>query len=284
MSTGRSQVKCPVVASDSVMGLMRRMLCWAPSSRCSARDAMYDDVFVRSAHSQMDAELDEALAGMSRDGLAALVRHAARTGKQITQSSIRIAAAMAPRQKGREDAASPGSEPTPRAVPGALLDGGGLDGGGVLRASGSQESVHDDCGVVPSTTATAKMCAGNCGQVECKKNQNVGAVVICVECHELGSRCRSCGCETVGCLGARLRHHDGRWCGKCSSKVGVSGPGYANAYGKHTYGKYWDLTLRLTARLGFLLDRMLTMDVVAVERFCHDARNETNAARHAQII
>ena len=199
MSTGRSQVKCPVVASDSVMGLMRRMLCWAPSSRCSARDAMYDDVCVRSAHSQMDAELDEALAGMSRDGLAALVRQAARTGKQITQSSIRIAAAMAPRQKGREDAASPGSEPTPRAVPGALLDGGGLDGGGVLRASGSQESVHDDCGVVPSTTATAMMCAGNCGQVDCKKNQNVGAVVICVECRKLGSRCRSCGCETVVC-------------------------------------------------------------------------------------
>ena len=74
------------------------------------------------------------------------------------------------------------------------------------------------------------------------------------------------------------------WCGKCSSKVDVSGPGYANAYGKHTYGKYWDLTLRLTARLGFLLDRMLTMDVVAVERFCHDAPNETNAARHAQIM
>ena len=146
------------------MGLLRRMLCWAPLLRCSARDAMYDAVFLRSTHSQKDAELDEALAGMSRDGLAALVRHAARTGKQITQSSIKIAAAMAPRQKGREDAASPGSEPTPRAVPGALLDGGGLDGGGVLRAYGSHESVHDDCGVVPSTTATANMCAGNVGK------------------------------------------------------------------------------------------------------------------------
>ena len=64
---------------------------------------MYDDVFVRSAHSQMDAELDEALAGMSRDGLAALVRHVARTGTQITQLSIKFAAAMAPRQKSRED-------------------------------------------------------------------------------------------------------------------------------------------------------------------------------------
>ena len=108
--------------------------------------------------------------------------------------------------------------------------------------------------------------------------------MICVACHELGSQRRSCGCDTVGCLGARLRHHDGRWCGKCSSKVGVSGPGYANAYGKHTYGKDWDLTLRLTARLGFLLDRMLPMDVVAVERFCNDARNGTNAATHAHII
>ena len=133
-------------------------------------------------------------------------------------------------------------------------------------------------------TATAKMCAGNCGQIDCKKTQNVGAVVICVECHELGSRCRSCGCETVGCLGARMRQHDGRWCKKCSSQVGDAGTGYANAYGKHTYGKDWDLTLRLTARLGFLLDRMLPMDVVAVERFCNDARNGTNAATHAHII
>ena len=74
------------------------------------------------------------------------------------------------------------------------------------------------------------------------------------------------------------------WCGKCSSKVGVSGRGYANAYGKHTYGKDWDSALRLTARLGFLLDRMLPMDVVAVERFCQDARSVTNAAGHAHII
>ena len=80
-----------------------------------ARDAMYDAVFLRSAHNQKDAELDEALAGMSRDGLAALVRHAARTGTQTTQLSITIAA-MAPPPTSRGGATIPGREPTPRAV------------------------------------------------------------------------------------------------------------------------------------------------------------------------
>ena len=123
-----------------------------------ARDAMYDAVFLRLAH---NAELDEALAGMSRDGLAALVRHAARTGTQITQLSITIAAmAPPPTSRGACNHPREGAHTTG----GALLDGGGLDGGGVLRAYGSQESVHDDCGVVPSTTATANMCAGNVGK------------------------------------------------------------------------------------------------------------------------
>ena len=82
-----------------------------------ARDAMYDAAFLRSAHSQKDAELDEALAGMSRDGLAALVRHAARTGKQITQLSIKIAAVMAPRHRAGRTQPAPGRSPRPGRCP-----------------------------------------------------------------------------------------------------------------------------------------------------------------------
>ena len=130
-------------------------------------------------------------------------------------------------------------------------------------------------------------CAGNCGRLACKEAQNRNLAKkgkdakkppICQDCcttkHSSG-RCEPCRCETIRCVGGmngkhgvRLRTQDARWCRRCGqSAEDLANGSYQNAYGIFVLKSRWSTELRLTARLGFALVRMLPWDVEAMMHF-----------------
>ena len=81
--------------------------------------------------------------------------------------------------------------------------------------------------------------------------------------------CLLCLCESKVCGSARrAREGHRRWCTLCAASRRPGPHEYANGYGVHSYRKNWDLALKVSARLSFLLRFVWPDDVQAFTDMC----------------
>ena len=125
-------------------------------------------------------------------------------------------------------------------------------------------------------TAPQCKCSGNCGSKTCTKAQMLkvrgrpgsGARICTAMPAPGGSYCTRCKCEFRLCQRPRSRCQV-RWCAKCGPQVNLARGCYTNPHrdtveqGPLSFSKL-HMELKIVCRLGFVLDRILPADAVAV--------------------
>ena len=278
-------MKYPKAIEDSGLDLIRLFLKWPPHGRCTVQQSL-DHIFSGEV-----MDLAAVLRTLSHEQLGKLVVDSLTSG--VLVSSAGILAAGAP-------PASPRGAKRPLQV-----DGAGNDADDV--SAGKPDMVHDEspCNTTATDIAKQKVagkegssniasglqdlddrlcsCRGLCRRSACVKACNLVAAwkkthpeairtrfQICVQ-PSLPERrfCGGCKCEVTDCGKGRDKSHarSGRWCFTHGKTLVCDRKKCASHRGQQVYGQQWNLQLRLTARLSFLLRDMMPQDMTAAFDF-----------------
>ena len=120
------------------------------------------------------------------------------------------------------------------------------------------------------SASTVCACAGNCGGRECKsrvnKRRSNPGLRICEVAVSPGQRfCSACKCELVACQRPRSRVigcGSKRWCLSCGRKAECAD--YSNVNGIFPFHQSFTPTLRVVARVAWLFQRMLPLDLISM--------------------
>ena len=292
--SSQQHVKYPKPIEDSGLDLIRMFLKWPPNGRCTVKQSLDHRFFgevldfaavVRTfSHEQLGKLVVESIRNgvpvCSADILAA---HAPPVSPQGTKRPLTV--------DGRSEAAedvSPGKSVCTDMVHYAHHRNTTALKRAKQTPAESEESRNLPSGV-QGLNASLCACRGLCRRFPCVKACNTAVawikkhptsnrrqMQICDQPRVPGFRfCFGCKCEVTDCDKSRDKSHvsSGRWCYVHGNSLVSDRKRYPNNGGQQVYGPRWNLQLRLTARLAFLLRDMMPQDMTAAFDFGRRLRN-----------